>query len=129
MRIGRKTRVGLVATIGTAAVLALGASPASAVQGYVQYPIGSGSCAGYEEIQPTWVDGGWHDIMENNPTQASATDPYRCLFTLIDNGGEVWRSSGAGSGWWPDGPTHHMQACAERWYNTVLLSRDCGPIN
>ncbi|WP_188305749.1 hypothetical protein [Streptomyces sp. CBMA123] len=127
MRIGKKTRFGLAATFGTAALIALGANPAFAQEG--NFTIGSGSCVAIEEIQLQWVDGGWHDAMENNPIQASATDPYWCLFTLTDNGTEVWRSSGAGSNWWPDGPGHSMQACADRWYNGTRLSHSCGPVN
>ncbi|MFF2081604.1 hypothetical protein ACFVXG_43385 [Kitasatospora sp. NPDC058162] len=127
MAIGKRTRFGLATAFGAAALLALGANPAYAQEG--NFPIGPNSCTAVEEIQLQWIDGAWHDAMENNPTQASATDPYWCRFSLIDNGAEIWHSTGGGSGWWPDGPGHHMQACADRWYNGIRQAHDCGPIN
>ncbi|SOB88416.1 hypothetical protein [Streptomyces sp. 1331.2] len=125
--IGRKARIGLAVTFGAAAMLALGANPAFAQEG--NFTVGSGSCVAIEEIQLQSTSTGLHDFMENNPIQASATDPYWCRFSLIDNGTEVWHSTGAGSGWWADGPGHNMQACVERWYNGTRLSHTCGPIN
>ncbi|MFF7588757.1 hypothetical protein ACFZCK_14850 [Kitasatospora purpeofusca] len=127
MGIHRKSRFGLAAALGTAAVLALGADPAFAQEG--NFTVGSGSCVAIEEIQLQSTSTGWHDFMEANPIQASATDPYWCRFSLIDNGREIWHSTGAGSGWWYDGPGHSMQVCVERWYTGTRQTHSCGPLN
>ncbi|WP_406086845.1 hypothetical protein [Kitasatospora purpeofusca] len=130
----RAARLLAVATLGLGATLTLSPGQAfAAAEG--NYPIGSGSCQAIEKIELHFVNGAYHDEMANDPTQNSASDPYRCRFTLYDNGALLWSSSPApGSGdqspWFYDGPGHSMKACVQRYYNgTPLGTPSCGPLN
>ncbi|CAN3984871.1 hypothetical protein [Kitasatospora purpeofusca] len=129
----RAARLLAVATLGLGATLTLSPGQAFAAEG--SFPIGSGSCQAVEKIELHFVNGAYHDEMANNPTQNSASDPYRCRFTLYDNGTLVWSSSpapgsGAQSPWFYDGPGHSMKACVQRYYNaTPQGTPSCGPLN
>ena len=97
-----------IAVLGVGAAIALrfASTPAFAANegdNWIYTP----NCTADQEIQLKYVNGAWHDEQELNPT---ATDNGQCKFVLTDNGGYLWSSNGAGSGWWYDGPGHKICA-------------------
>ncbi|MFJ9713640.1 hypothetical protein [Streptomyces sp. NPDC101234] len=92
--------------VGAAIALSFPSTPAFAANEGDHW-INTPNCAADQEIQLQYVNGAWHDEQELNPT---ATDNGQCTFILTDNGAEIWRSNGAGSGWWYDGPGHKICA-------------------
>lgn len=124
--------LGVVTAAALGVVMTLSTSPAFAQEGY--FNIGSGQCQAIEKIEVHQFADGNHDAMANDPTQNSASDPYWCLFTLVDNGSTIWSSapatgSGSESPWYEDSSTHHMQACVALYYNGTRRSNSCGPLN
>ncbi|MBX7557092.1 hypothetical protein [Streptomyces sp. NPDC004232] len=94
-----------VAVLGFGAMVVLSASPAFAANEGDHW-IHTYDCTADQEIQLKFVDGAWHDEQELNPTVAA----HGCRFILTDNGREISVTTGAGSGWWPDGPGHYVCA-------------------
>ncbi|GAB2713078.1 hypothetical protein [Kitasatospora kifunensis] len=95
-----------IAVLGIGAMVALSTSTPAFAANEGDHWIHTANCTADQEIQLKFVNGAWHDEQELNPTVA----PPGCFFQLTDNGKEISYTSGAGSGWWFDGPTDYICA-------------------
>ncbi|RKT20095.1 hypothetical protein BX285_4576 [Streptomyces sp. 1114.5] len=98
-------RSGVVA-LGAGALLVLSSSVPASAANEGDHWIRTANCTADQEIQVHFVNGGWHDEQELNPTVA----PPGCEFVLTDHGKRISDTWGAGSGWWYDGPEHYICA-------------------
>lgn len=96
-----------IAAFGVGGAIALCSSTPAFAANEGNYPLSTTYCAATQEIQLKYVNGGWHDEQELNPTW---TQPAGCVFQLTDNGQPISTTGGAGSGWWYDGPGHYICA-------------------
>ncbi|MBX7550384.1 hypothetical protein [Streptomyces sp. NPDC004232] len=103
---GRTYLRSAIAVLGVGAVLALSTSTPAFAANEGDHWIRTANCVADQEIQLKFVNGAWHDEQELNPTVA----PPGCFFVLTDNGKEIFRSQGGGSGWIYDGPDDYICA-------------------
>ncbi len=95
-----------VAVLGIGAAIALSSPTPAFAANEGDHWFGTAHCTADHKIELHYVNGGWHDVVELNPTYVGGY----CKFVLMDNQRVLWDSAGAGSGWWPDGPNHYICA-------------------
>ncbi|WP_181803100.1 hypothetical protein [Streptomyces shenzhenensis] len=105
--LSRRTSVrSTLVAIGVGAAITLSYPVPAFAANEGNYPLSTSNCAAVQEIQLKYVNGGWHDEQELNPSISRGG----CLYQLTDNGQQISNTSGAGSGWWYDGPGHTICA-------------------
>ncbi|MGW2374544.1 MULTISPECIES: hypothetical protein [Kitasatospora] len=109
--LSRRTLRSAVAVLGVGAAIALSASTPAFAANEGDHWLYTPNCTADQEIQLQYVNGGWHDQQELNPTRVGGT----CEFVMTDNGAVISDTWGAGSGWHYDGPGHYICVQVRDW--------------